>query len=134
MPVLAVLFFLGMLLALIGFGVFMIGFLARSSAVAENPSVQGVPTFGALIFVAGALLCLLAFFSMPSARAADLRLPPEITIGRSVDYDYGPQLGAFGTYSDAYLRKRWQRMCRTAARYQAMAEAYEHGKHNPCTE
>lgn len=133
MPILALLFFLGLVIAIIGFAVFVIGFLARSSAVAENQSVQGVPTFGALIFVAGALLCLLAFFSMPQARAADLPLPPEITVGRSVQYDFGPALGTFGTYSDPYLRRRWQRMCATAARYQAMAEAYDHGKQNPCT-
>lgn len=134
MPLLAVLFFIGCLIAVIGFAMFMIGFLARTSAVNESPSVQGLPTFGALVFVAGALLCLLAFFSMPRAHAADLRLPPEITVGRSVQYERGSALGAFGTYSDSYLRKRWRRMCATAARYQAMAEAYDHGKANPCSE
>lgn len=42
----------------------------------------------------------------------------------------------FGTYSQAYLEraqaKRWRELCKGAGRYQAMSEAYEAGKPDPC--
>lgn len=41
-------------------------------------------------------------------------------------------LARFGTYSDAHLRKRWANLCKGGGRYQAMAEAYELGRPDPC--
>lgn len=42
----------------------------------------------------------------------------------------------FGTYSKAYLDrqqvKRWKELCKGGGRYQAMSEAYEAGKPDPC--
>ena len=42
----------------------------------------------------------------------------------------------FGTYSKAYQdrqqAKRWRALCKGAGRYQAMSEAYEAGKPDPC--
>jgi len=46
---------------------------------------------------------------------------------------YGPKrIGDFGTYSAHYLNRRWQRMCKGPQRYEAMREAYEHGRPPPC--
>jgi hypothetical protein len=43
---------------------------------------------------------------------------------------------SFGVYSKAYTdrqqAKRWRWLCRGAGRYQAMSEAYEAGKRDPC--
>jgi hypothetical protein len=43
---------------------------------------------------------------------------------------------AFGTYSQKYLdrqqAKRWKALCRGGGRYQAMSEAHEAGKPDPC--
>lgn len=43
---------------------------------------------------------------------------------------------AFGTYTQRYLDRqqlrRWQELCRGGGRYQAMSEAYDLGKPNPC--
>lgn len=42
----------------------------------------------------------------------------------------------FGTYSQAYLDrqqiKKWKILCKGGGRYQAMAEAYNAGKPDPC--
>ncbi len=42
----------------------------------------------------------------------------------------------FGSYSQAYKDrwqlKKWRAMCKTGARYQAMSEAYNVGKPDPC--
>ncbi len=42
----------------------------------------------------------------------------------------------FGTYSRAYTErqqaKRWRELCKGGGRYQAMSEAYEAGKPDPC--
>lgn len=42
----------------------------------------------------------------------------------------------FGTYSQKYLdkqqAKRWKQLCRGGGRYQAMSEAYQAGKPDPC--
>jgi len=43
----------------------------------------------------------------------------------------------FGTYSQKYLdrqqAKRWKELCKGGGRYQAMSEAYEAGKPDPCS-
>lgn len=43
----------------------------------------------------------------------------------------------FGTYSQAYLDrqqlKKWKEMCKGGARYQAMSEAYDVRKPDPCS-
>jgi hypothetical protein len=41
-------------------------------------------------------------------------------------------LGRFGTYSTVYIEKRWAKMCEGSARYQAMWEAHDLSKPNPC--
>jgi len=51
--------------------------------------------------------------------------------------DYRPNAQPmFGTYSRAYLdsqqAKRWKELCKGGGRYQAMSEAYEAGKPDPC--
>lgn len=42
----------------------------------------------------------------------------------------------FGTYSQAHIdqqqSKKWKELCRGAGRYQAMREAYDAGKPDPC--
>jgi hypothetical protein len=93
-----------------------------------STNANGSIGFGCTLFVVGALLLLAAFYSTP-ARAAEKRvpLPREIVHGHS----WGV-IGRFGTYSDAHLARRWAKMCATAARYQAMSEAYELGKDQPC--
>ena len=44
----------------------------------------------------------------------------------------------FGTYSQAYLdrqqAKKWKDLCSGGGRYQAMSEAYDAGKPDPCKE
>jgi hypothetical protein len=50
---------------------------------------------------------------------------------------YRPGEGpSFGTYSKAYLdrqqAKRWKQLCKGGGRYQAMSEAYEARKPDPC--
>jgi hypothetical protein len=55
----------------------------------------------------------------------DWRAPPII-------YDPSVPLGAFGTYSTNYLHRRWARMCKGPARYDATREAFNHGRPNPC--
>lgn len=46
------------------------------------------------------------------------------------------QQTTFGVYSQAYLdrqqAKRWKLLCKGAGRYQAMSEAHEAGKPDPC--
>lgn len=48
----------------------------------------------------------------------------------------GAMAWGFGTYSKAYIdrqdAKRWAELCKGGGRYQAMAEAFEKGKPNPC--
>lgn len=41
-------------------------------------------------------------------------------------------LDGFGAYSSRYYERHWKRMCKTPARYDAMREAAEMGKRNPC--
>jgi hypothetical protein len=78
-----------------------------------------------------ALVLWLAVATDKAARAADM-LPPEILFGKSWTPPPRSALGAFGTYSDQYLHRRWVRMCRGPERYDAMAEAYAHRRPNPC--
>lgn len=65
------------------------------------------------------LLVLLAMCTV--SHAADLK------------FDDTHHIGVFGTYSDAYLHRRWVRMCRGPARYDAMREAYDMRKPDPCS-
>lgn len=58
------------------------------------------------------------------ARGADMPV-----IGRRV---IDGEVGKFGRYGDQYYARRWQRMCNGSARYDAMREAYDLGKRNPC--
>jgi len=50
---------------------------------------------------------------------------------------YRPGEGpSFGAYSQAYVdrqqARRWRELCKGGGRYQAMSEAYEAGKPDPC--
>jgi hypothetical protein len=71
------------------------------------------------------------------ARAAELWLPPalidrNLTPPPTIMREESTALGAFGTYSTNYMQRRWARLCKGGGRYQAMAEAYERGRPNPC--
>lgn len=94
---------------------------------APKGAIVGASTLKVLWLV---VLFVWAVYGIEKANAADLalpRLPYEITHG----YSRAP-LGTFGTYSNHYLHRRWARMCKGAARYQAMGEAYEMGRPQPC--
>ena len=83
--------------------------------------------FAIVMIAAGA-----GFFTLiirPSL-GADLKLPDYIKCGSAVCDS--PTLGKFGTYSLKYYERRWKRMCQTSARYDAMREAYEMGRPQPC--
>lgn len=61
--------------------------------------------------------------------AAELPVPrpdPRPFVGESGD------LNKFGRYADSYYARRWKRMCAGPARYDAMREANDLGKGNPC--
>lgn len=84
--------------------------------------------FGAVVLTCVVVLGMWAWYSR--ARGADL-LPIEITQGRSAPVD--GDVSKFGRYDDAYMRRRWRRMCQGSARYQAMGEAYDARKPDPCS-
>ena len=62
------------------------------------------------------------------ARGAELVIPEKF---RDRVYESG-DLNKFGRYGDAYYLRRWKRMCNGPARYDAMREANDLGKGNPC--
>jgi hypothetical protein len=68
----------------------------------------------------------------------DLRnMPPMIMCGAAMcdkraTYIADGEIDKFGRYSSKYYEKRWKRMCKTGARYDAMREANDMGKANPC--
>lgn len=84
-----------------------------------------------LIFAA-----LLLIATCVESRAAYVCTPRQAEEGECLPLiqDRPPEL--FGTYSQAYKDrwqlKKWQAMCKTGARYQAMSEAYAAGKPDPC--
>lgn len=88
---------------------------------------RGMPT---IVFFWGMALVLWLAFAVDRANAAslDIPLPPEITMG----YSYDRPIGLFGTYSTHYMQRRWARMCKGPMRYEAMREAFELGRPNPC--
>lgn len=63
-----------------------------------------------------------------SANGASLKLPSLITKGHSDS----ARIDQFGKYNMAYYQRRWKRMCAGSARYDAMREAYEMKKEQPC--
>jgi len=65
------------------------------------------------------------------------RLAILIVLLASSAHAYQPrQPAGFGTYSKAYTERaqarRWKDLCKGGGRYQAMSEAYEAGKPDPC--
>ena len=83
------------------------------------------------------LICLMlvvvlvgVLIHIPRSLGAEIALPREITRGSS--FDDTQSLNRFGTYSTRYLERRWARMCKGPARYDAMREAYELGHGMPC--
>jgi hypothetical protein len=74
-----------------------------------------------VIFVVGFALFLL-ICAIELGHSAELRIR---------DYQRS-RLDRFGQYGDAYYERRWFKMCKGPARYDAMREAYELGKKNPC--
>lgn len=76
-----------------------------------------------------AIICMVVGMTVKRAWGAELKLPNEITCGQTTcDGD----ISKFGRYSRAYYERRWKRMCKGGARYDAMREAFEAGKPNPC--
>ena len=59
-----------------------------------------------------------------------------MTIPARADSYRPNQQPTFGTYTQAYLdraqARRWTELCKGGGRYQAMSEAYESGKPDPC--
>lgn len=103
------------------------------TAYSEKAELNAVRNLGAVMLAVGALCFATGFFSRP-ARAADLALPRYITLPPEITHGHSwGSIGRFGSYSDAWLERRWTAMCATAARYQAMSEAYDLGKANPCS-
>jgi hypothetical protein len=71
---------------------------------------------------AAALFAFVLFIDyVPRAYGAELSVPV-------ID---GP-IDKFGRYGDRYYQRRWKRMCAGPARYDAMREANDLGKRNPC--
>lgn len=81
--------------------------------------------FTVLGMIVGGLISM----GISKAWGAELELPPIIRCGQ-VSCD--GEIGRFGTYADHYYVRRWKRMCQTGARYDAMREANDLGKRNPC--
>lgn len=74
-----------------------------------------------------ALIALMIVVGVPSpALGADVKIPDRLI------YDDQKPLGMFGTYREHYLQRRWRNMCKGPARYDAMREAMEIGRPNPC--
>lgn len=89
----------------------------------------------AIILFAILLASILAFVLIDIARTskaygAEIALPQIIT--RGTFKDESPSLNRFGAYSITYMQSRWQRMCKGAARYDAMREANDLNTSNPC--
>lgn len=82
----------------------------------------------ALMILVAALVW--ALVTMPRA-GYGRTLPKLITRGTSFENE-SPSLDKFGIYSLHYMELRWQRMCKSAARYDAMREANDLGHTNPC--
>lgn len=76
------------------------------------------------------LLVCFVLSLVAAVRAAEIMVVPKDKkfLDRVLD---GP-VDKFGTYGDAYYKRRWERMCRTGARYEAMREANDLGKGFPC--
>jgi hypothetical protein len=67
------------------------------------------------------------------ARGADyICTPAQTEAGECLPLIDRPGIRAFGTYSDHYYQRRWARLCKGAGRYDAMREAYDLGKPDPC--
>lgn len=66
-------------------------------------------------------------FASAQIVAAELNLPRHGT-----PVHESSSLDRFGRYGDAYYLRRWKRMCAGSARYDAMREANDLGKPNPC--
>jgi hypothetical protein len=89
-----------------------------------------------------ALGVVIAFWFVRTARGAELdlhkhNLPPMIMCGAAMcnakgTYTADGEIDKFGRYSSKYYEKRWKRMCKTGARYDAMREANDMGKEQPC--
>ena len=86
------------------------------------------PRGGCLFATLGlaSLFIVLSLISLSLAWGTELVLRPRAN--GAVDSD----ISKFGRYGDAYYQRRWRRMCLGAARYDAMREADELGKPNPC--
>jgi hypothetical protein len=75
---------------------------------------------GGTMVTFGIMLLVTLFFSALSiSKAANLPLPSPNPIVRA-------------GYGDEYYKRRWEKLCMGGGRYQAMAEAHELRKPNPC--
>jgi hypothetical protein len=99
----------------------------------EPPAPQAGPRGGCL-FAGIALTLVLA--TLVAIVTYDIVHGAELTMSAR-PHKHAPviesmQLGRFGTYSDEYYARRWRRMCDGPARYDAMREAADRGRPNPC--
>lgn len=82
-----------------------------------------------------ALGIVITVWCMRTVRGAELA--PMIMCGANMCDVRGAYVGdgpidKFGTYSLKYYERRWKRMCKTGARYDAMREANDMGRPQPC--
>lgn len=87
-------------------------------------------------------LCMIAASSWANSfaiRPAEARLHiamelPKAFQDRVMEYKgLAPgEVSRFGVYGDHYYFRRWKRMCKGSERYEAMREAFDLKKGNPC--
>lgn len=78
------------------------------------------------------LLGAIGFFILIIRPTRGAELPNYIKCGKA-ECNYRPgEIDKFGRYSLKYYERRWNKMCQGAARYDAMREAYDMRRPNPC--
>jgi hypothetical protein len=123
MIVVALILFMLVSIVLACGGAFLVG-LGRTD---RNKMME---RFGWVLVLFGMSAVWITLDGIRTARGADL--PAIIMLGRTGPAYRPSPLGGFGTYSNQYLHRRWARMCKGPARYDAMREAHYLGKAMPC--
>jgi hypothetical protein len=90
---------------------------------------QAGPRGGRIFAMFGVLVAFVSLMFYVQAHGADLALPNLIKCGKSHCDRFEPSDEKFG---DQYYERRWKQMCQGSARYDAMREAYDLGKAQPC--
>lgn len=87
-------------------------------------------------WIVPALAACLLIATCVHARATYVCTPQQAEEGECLPLISPDRQPIFGTYSKAYLDrqqlKKWKDLCKGGGRYQAMAEAYEARKPDPC--